>query len=89
MQTEALGVEPERALEVGGTHNTRLERTSVLTSPSRNELVTGSIRLNDADVPVKTVKIPTAPTAITSGEARKMAHFQAVGTYEERSVTIP
>jgi hypothetical protein len=38
------------------------------------------MRLHDADVPVKVVKVPTAPTAITSREEkpRKTAHFQAV-----------
>ena len=58
----------------------------MLTSPS-HELVTGSIRLNDADVPVKTVKIPTAPTAITEGKPAKW--LISGGRYLwERSVTI-
>ena len=37
----------------------------MITSPSRNDLVTGSIHLHDADVPVKAAQDPTAPTADT------------------------
>src|SRR5918999_438776 len=50
VQAEALGVEPKRALEVGGTHQHPARENFHETSPSRNDLVTGSIRLHDADV---------------------------------------
>jgi hypothetical protein len=37
----------------------------MITSPSRNGLVTGCIRLHKADVPENAVKVPTAPPAVT------------------------
>ncbi len=72
MQAEALGVEPERAFKVCSCSNTWLERTSTATSPSRNSLISGSVRLHDADVPVKVVKIPPAPTVGTAQRIRAL-----------------
>jgi hypothetical protein len=40
------------------------------TSPFGNDLATDSIRLHDADIPVKVVNVSTAPTARTSGEEK-------------------
>jgi hypothetical protein len=37
----------------------------MITSPSRNELATTLVHLHKADVPVKVVKVSTAPTADT------------------------
>src|SRR5829696_6191819 len=74
VQTEALGVEPKRALEVGGTHQhpTR-ENLHVITLPSRNEWATTFVDLHQADVPIKVVKVSTAPTA---GTAQSMKDLQ-------------
>jgi hypothetical protein len=63
----------------------------MITSPSRNDLVTGSIRLHDADVPVKAVKIPTAPTApaLKPKKTRKtadLARSTAVAICEMRAM---
>jgi hypothetical protein len=38
----------------------------MITSPSRNDLATGFVRLHDAELPLKVVKVPTAPTAVTN-----------------------
>jgi hypothetical protein len=46
-----------------GRTNTRLERTSMITSPSRNEKATTFVHLHNTDVPVKAVKVSPAPTA--------------------------
>jgi hypothetical protein len=44
----------------------------MITLPSRNGLATGFVRLHQADVPVKVVKIPPAPTAGTAQRIRAL-----------------
>jgi hypothetical protein len=44
----------------------------MITSPSRNEVATGLVRPHNANVPVKAVKIPTAPTAVNQGSMKAL-----------------
>ena len=64
----------------------------MITSPSQNELATTFVHLHKADVPVKVVKVSTAPTA---GVIQEMKDLQteeicdgryAVDIYKLRSI---
>jgi hypothetical protein len=64
----------------------------MITSPSRNDSATGFVRLHDADVPVKAVEIPTAPTAVNQGSMKDLQTEEifdgryAVDVYKLRSI---
>jgi hypothetical protein len=42
------------------------------TSPSRNDLISGSVRPHDVDVPVKATNVSTAPTVATIAQKQDL-----------------
>ena len=64
-------------------------------SPSRNDLATTFVHLHNADVPVKAVKIPPAPTARVIQEMKDLQTEEifdgryAVDVYKLRSIKPP
>jgi hypothetical protein len=77
-----------------GRTNTRLERTSMITLPSRYDSATTFVHLHNADVPVKVVNVSTAPTARVIQEMKDLQNEQifdgryAVDVYKLRSIKL-
>src|SRR5215211_3790669 len=59
----------------------------MITSPSRNGLVTTFVDLHKADVPVKVVNVSTAPTAVNQGSMKALP-TEEICDGRRRSVTV-